>query len=1149
MSRPDLFTYTGALRVLGKYERPWLDKVDLALGGAILAGGALGGAAVLGLVDPKNEAMSSLRKVLDGTAAKLTGLSGVHRQELVSAAHTVIAVNSVFDAFRDLVGPGFDRLEITDREKFRALGVEPTGKNEAAALPALADLDVPAPNATRGFQQNLDGPLTHFFATTAEAVADFLAGLSVVIGSDVHRVAARGSREKYVHHYLGLASAVPEFEVWTFIGEHSATRAAVEEGNARLARALAAQTESLERFARLLARSTPATPRPDRSYRGKLEKAALATLSKPLLRTNPDNQPVNARFPSVERGFVAPRYRVTVHDGKAVPSSEEWWASHTAVEEDIDAFLAAHLSSPTSTDRPLLVLGHPGAGKSLLMEVLAARLPASGYTVVTVPLRKVDADDGVRGQIETALSDVLAEQVDWGRLADECGDSIRVVLLDGFDELVQASGVTQSNYLRQVADFQEREAEIGRPVAVVITSRTLVVDRARIPDGVPIVKLEEFDNARVGKWLDAWNQANTATPDFRPLAPDELLRHGRLARQPLILLMLAIYAADAESRRLDDEDLSQAELYGRLIDSFVLRQARDKGRVRPSEAQVAKRVKQSKWQLGIAALAMFNRGRQYVEKAELERDLTPFTPAPEVVQRSTFDDPLGLADRTVGDFFFIHTAQLNERDGTSAGRRTYEFLHATFGEYLIAEVTLNLLRTIVADRERRESRPFDDFELLDDALLYALVSHQAFTKRRPILDFASGLFRALDEPTRAGVLAVLDELIRSVHQRVKNDQHPAYDPSGATLVSRVAAYSANLICLRVLLAGSPVPLGDLFPSLDDWRSTVHLWRSGLDAEGWKSLLPLLTLDGDHLVAGVDMSYGFKVREAQLLGDAHLEGMVRTGEMFVGPDVTSSAAEQALLSKLADWIAMNTGMAGFPITLPFDLRALEKILDDLDAGVPLNEKTRNVFLFEVSRESWRLSADVVRRVVEHITSGEDGQFEVMPSEVCSVVCAHPHLLDDVAGLADRIVEGFAGDPADSLSGLVIAWRADEAAGGGRPGLRRLLRQLDAIARRIDHGKWSTSYFPVEFFEYLCSPAAAEWVFDEQLLMVLERSSDDALSRVDPRHFRAVIGEFEQGPAPERRVLYYVRGFLAAHKVEGRFADLPEALAALDRLAED
>ncbi|PSL58357.1 hypothetical protein B0I31_101575 [Saccharothrix carnea] len=1155
MSRPDLFTYTGALRVLGKYERPWFEKFDMALGGAILAGGALGGGDVLGLIDPKNEAMSSLRKVLDGLSAKLTGLSGVHRQELVSAAHTVIAVNSVFDAFRDLLGPAFDRLDITDREKFRMLGVEPAGKNEASALPALAELDVPAPGATRGFQQNLDGPLTHFFSATATAVANFLAGLAawpaLSAGLD-HRwlsTVAEGSREQYQHHYLGLASAIPEFEVWTFIGEHSATRAAVEAGNARLAEALAAQTESLERFARLLSLATPARPQPDRSYRAKLERAASATLAKPLLRTDPDTHPVNARFPSVERGFVAPRYRVAVHDEEAVPSSEEWWSSHTAIEEDIDAFLAAHLSSPTSTDRPLLVLGHPGAGKSLLMEVLAARLPASGYTVVNVQLRKVNADDPVRAQIETALTDVLAEKVDWGRLADECDDSIRVVLLDGFDELVQASGVTQSNYIKQVRDFQEGEAALGRPVAVVITSRTLVVDRARIPHGVPIVKLEEFDNPRIGKWLDAWNTANTATPDFRPLAPDDLLRHGDLARQPLILLMLAIYAADAESGRLDDENLSQAELYERLIDSFVVRQARDKSRVQPSEAQIAKRVKQGRWQLGIAALAMFNRGRQYVEDAELERDLKPFTASPEAVQRSTFDDPLTLADRTVGDFFFIHSAQLNERDGKPS-RRTYEFLHATFGEYLIAEVTLNLLRTILADKQRRESSPFEDFGLLDDALLYALISHQAFTKRLPVLNFAKGLFSALDQDDRTGILDVLDQLIRSVHERVKHDQHPAYDPSGATLVSRVAAYSANLICLRVAMDDAPVPLDRLFPELDDWRSVVHLWHSGLDTEGWQSVLRTLTLGWDGETARIifndDSSGSDHVREARLLGDPVLEGTISAGRHFVGAPISPVEREQALLEEFSQWIVQTTGMADLRSALPYDITRFEEIISALEDGVALNDAGERALLFALSRDAWRLPPDVVRRAVVWLLPAEPRAL-AMGAEMCSIICAHPQVLDEIGHLADRLITVIAADRDSVHVSLVLLWRARSSAAEGAPVmLDALLGAVDHTARESTRGLLSRIYFPVEFFEYLTSAEAVNWVFDRALLEWLKDASRFALNRVEPQHFRAVVEKFVEGATPEEDILDFVRGYLTVHEVEGTFPDLASALDALRRM---
>ncbi|MEU5694455.1 ATP-binding protein [Actinosynnema sp. NPDC020468] len=623
---------------------------------------------------------------------------------------------------------------------------------------------MPAPGATKGFQDNLDDGLAHFFASAVTHFLDFFAGFATwpEIGKD-RAVLAAGARDRYVHHYLGLASTVPEFGIWAFLGEHSATRDAIRESDAALRGALVVQTESLERLHRLLALGTPLIRGPVRSYREKLETIARAALDKPLLRSSRATS-TKARFPTVERGFVAPAYRLAVYQEKSEPSSETWWQETTEVAEDIDTFFAAHLSTTDSTVRPLLVLGHPGAGKSLLMTVLAARLPGAGYAVVTVQLRKVHAEDGVRRQIEAALHDELSERVDWGRLADECADSIRVVLLDGFDELVQASGVTQSAYLQQVRDFQEREADLGRPVAVVITSRTLVVDRARIPDGVPIVKLEEFDNGRVGKWIDAWNTANASSPEFR----------------------------------------------------------------------------------------------------------------------------------------------------------TFEFLHATFSEYLIADLSLALLRDLVAEKRFRETRVLDDGAVLpDDALLFALISHQPFTKRNPVLDFAAGLFAGYDRETQAGLLEVLGDLVRSFHERAKSDHFPAYSPAGLTLVSRVATYSANLVCLRVALENGSTTVAELLGTeegdLTARRSTVRLRRAGLDEEGWLSLVDGLTLvQGDTWHISREVPDGTpRIREARLLGDPVLEGSLRGGNALAGTDVTSDANEQSLLDRVAQWITSPLARPDYP----------------------------------------------------------------------------------------------------------------------------------------------------------------------------------------------------------------------------------------------
>jgi hypothetical protein len=86
-------------------------------------------------------------------------------------------------------------------------------------------------------------------------------------------------------------------------------------------------------------------------------------------------------------------------------------------------------------------------------------------------------------------------------------------MLDRFDELLQATGTSQSDYLEKVADFQQREAGLGRPTGVLVTSRTTVADRARtVPDTVA-VRLEPFKDSQVRKWVDIWNSLRSAAPE------------------------------------------------------------------------------------------------------------------------------------------------------------------------------------------------------------------------------------------------------------------------------------------------------------------------------------------------------------------------------------------------------------------------------------------------------------------------------------------------------------------------------------------------------------------------------------------------------------------------------------------------------------
>jgi hypothetical protein len=171
-------------------------------------------------------------------------------------------------------------------------------------------------------------------------------------------------------------------------------------------------------------------------------------------------------------------------------------------------------------------------------------------------------------------------------------------------------------------------------------------------------------------------------------------RMRELARQPLLLLMLALYSADPALPALD-ADLAAADLYRQLLENFARREAgKDLGRDLRAD-ELDKRAQDHLDRLAIAALAMFNRGRQDISEAELGADLTALGPDPRPREASR---PVEEGQRVIGEFFFVHAAEARTLTGPSEAepdqaralshreppRRTYEFLHATFGEYLAA---------------------------------------------------------------------------------------------------------------------------------------------------------------------------------------------------------------------------------------------------------------------------------------------------------------------------------------------------------------------------------------------------------------------------------------------------------------------------------
>ncbi|GAA3017086.1 hypothetical protein [Actinokineospora globicatena] len=823
MRRDPPITLRGALKILGRDDHPWLTRINSLLGGVVLVSGPLSlvGAAfgaIWQMVDQKSEANTRIREVLDTIGGRLMGTSGLHRQDLVVAAHSTI----VLAAYSTAVTKHID-VQLSDEQK--ALIADLRRAEGQKLVEALYTAEIPTPSAVASFEANL-AALEDWAKLVGFVVFD-------VFGlpgdwTTINRRIIDDFADQYRSYFLTLAAQVPDFKVW-------ADQVAQE----NVARGLAAITD-------LLGHGPTADPRDHRSL---VAMANRAELDKPIV----DAADSLVRFPPVSDVFLTPRYRLTLSGGEGRISNEKWWQLRP-VHHDLAVMLARHFGTPTALTRPLLLLGHPGAGKSVLMTALAAMLPASDYTVVRVRLRHVDAGASVAGQVAQALELATNNRVAWSDL-DGSGDTVRVVLLDGLDELLQATTADRTGYLRDVEQFQRTEAVMGQPVAVVVTSRTLVADRVTVQPGTPVVKIEEFDEGQIKAWLSVWNRTNV---DTRSLPVANALALPELASQPLLLMMLAIYCANPDVP-LPDENMSLSDLYDKLLASFAERE------IEKSADSVDKLL----WRLSIAAIGMLNRGAQYLSEADLTADL------------AALGDKSLSGGQVLSQFFFIHASEATTARGSVRG---YEFLHATFGEYLVASRVVEVLRDVADSSHGRRA-----VHEPDDDLLFALMSHQPLATQRPTIEFIGEQLRLLDADERESVERTLDHLLRTFRRRNPVNRYPTYLPDASDQVTGLATYSANLVLLRLHLAAG-FDHEKLWPD-DGWEAVLRLWTAGLDQQGLSAVVRCLVRRGDRLEPAGPTPARTALLVAGLSDDTWTAERIRLGTVFLD-DVPRSGNRRA-----------------------------------------------------------------------------------------------------------------------------------------------------------------------------------------------------------------------------------------------------------------
>jgi len=845
-------SYADAVRLLGGGDSQLVKTLDRisALGVLSVPG--------INLVSMCREIARISEQLLTRLGERLHGLDRMTRTERLRAAHAVIVLTAYFEtleqAFADL--PSGSSVQLGVGEEASIAGVDSTSDGFRGIAAALVTLEPVGPGPLRSREAMLE-VLELFYRDLSRHVVDFVSGLAVwdELGQTRRDLLADRLRDdipvmalgRYEQHFRRLAADCPEFGIWTSVADHMATRAEFRSGLAGLERLL--QSIASERV-------------PDQR-RAALAQAYRAALSKPIAPTG--EIPAELRIPTLGDGYINHRIRVATVSASSEPAYDSWWEEQP-VRDDASEFLAGYLTSPGAQEAPLILLGQPGSGKSVLTRILAARLPATDFLPIRVELRQVPTEAGLQEQIEHAIRNATGERLDWPRLVDSGDGALPVVMLDGFDELLQATGVSQTDFLTRVLAFQEREADNGRPLAVVVTSRTAVTDRARIPQGAVAVRLEPFDQDQVTAWLEVWKRYNAgrlAERDLLPLPPEVAMNHAELAEQPLLLLMLALYDADDNALQRRSAELGRTELYGRLLQEFAKREIQKHNDSIP-DADLERSVENELLRLSVAAFAMFNRRSQWVSEGDLDTDLAALLGVTQAPRRADgLRAHLTAAQLTVGRFFFIHESQAT-RNETRV--QTYEFLHATFGEFLVARLVTQVLTDMLTRESAGLNVPIGG---TDDGLLHALLSFAALTARAPIVAFLRDLLARLTDRQRTELADLLLRLhARALSARTEST-YSGYHPLPLTVTARHSAWSTNLALLAVLTQGS-VTGTQLFPQESDpavaWRSQAMMWRSQLSNDEWFGLHDALALtriwNGDKRDVRLSVRDGHPVAAAE-----------------------------------------------------------------------------------------------------------------------------------------------------------------------------------------------------------------------------------------------------------------------------------------------
>lgn len=804
------------------------------------------GAAILDAKHAIEEGIKGIKKVF----GKREYQDFFTKYDHAQIAQVLIVFAAYFDAVKGYLPDENAQIRLTDKEKYyiteqslndyisflkeRAKGRPEKIYGRDFSACTLWDYDLAMPNPVESFEEYLER-LKGFYGILNRELQKFYEKLLCWEAKeekdrDVFMAVFRHIPDlavlNYKKQYYELAVSFSDFFVWSNMQEHRQIGERIDVGFKEIEKLIKSYYEANHstKAAKTLERYT-------KRYQREIEKAIFDTTEMGY------DSLQGVVFPAKKQVFVPQSFKSLLYGNDIKLEQESTW-EEMQPREGIGKFISDTLRNPELGGFPMLILGHPGAGKSLLCYMLASQILYHEYHVIIIHLRDTIAEESIIQQINQQIERDFGNKCTWDDIADSELSKPILLIFDGYDELLQASGKTYSDYLQRIVEFQkDQKAVYDMFVKCIVTSRTTLTNRVQVTENSPIVRLCDFNLERMGIWSDIWNEQNQIYFEKNNLKPFRI--HGwskvyELAKQPLLLSMLALY--DSNGNALEkQQDLSRTELYNELIREFVSREKRkdDNFRGKATEAQ-EEIVENEVEEIGIAAVGMYNRKRLYIRASELEEDTHYIKQTSKNAE--TVGAELKQSEKRLAGFFFVHRSAATEIiEDRKVKCSAYEFLHNTFGEFLTAnyivsetyKVLLGILRDGQVQWDLRKQRAWcagiSYAPLFTRPVIVKMIHEWSYSymknKRFNDADFQDAMeFLVNTEIQRV----ISGEAVFSIGAIVNEKENPF---AKQDILKHLAVYSVNLIILRVILCGESYLFEyEKFADKQIWEKLLALWK-------------------------------------------------------------------------------------------------------------------------------------------------------------------------------------------------------------------------------------------------------------------------------------------------------------------------------------